>query len=82
MYTKAMRNVVLKNYNCAKWALSSKHEKVIIDDISGFLRFQYPYDYSKPTVNKSYPGPHQQEALNDAQSYNLDQTYQVSSKSN
>ena len=42
-----------------------------------FLRFQYPYDYSKPTVKAQYPGPKHQEALETVQSYNLDQVYQV-----
>ena len=44
-----------------------------------FLRFQYPYDYSKPTVNAQFPGPKHQEALETVQSYNLDQVYQVCS---
>ena len=77
MYTKAIRNQVIKNYSCAKWALSSKNNErltILID----FLRFQYPYDYSKPTVNAQFPGPNHQEALETVQSYNLDQVYQVS----
>ncbi len=54
MYTRAIRKQVIQNYNCAKWALSSKYRCFTYLD---FLRFQYPYDYSKPTVRASYPGP-------------------------
>jgi 4-aminobutyrate aminotransferase / (S)-3-amino-2-methylpropionate transaminase len=41
------------------------------------LRFQYPYDYSKPSVKVAYPGPKQQEAMESVQSYNIDNSYQV-----
>lgn len=29
----------------------------------GFLRFQYPHDYTKPSVRTDFPGPQTAEAL-------------------
>jgi hypothetical protein len=80
MYTKAIRTQVIKNYSCAKWALSSTLLKCLSRYVD-FLRFQYPYDYSKPTVRTDYPGPKHQEAIETVQSYNLDQAYQVKNHS-
>lgn len=45
-----------------------------------FLRFQYPVEYSKPKVAAAYPGPKHQQILDETQSYNLDQSYQVNER--
>ena len=34
--------------------------------LAGFLRFQYPHDYKKPSVRTDFPGPQAQQALQDA----------------
>ena len=41
------------------------------------MRFQYPYEYTKPQIKAAFPGPKHQQAIEDTQSYNLDQGYQV-----
>ena len=77
MFSKAIRTTFLQNYACAKWTLASmlRLNKLTIN--LDFLRFQYPIEYSKPKIAAAYPGPKHSQILNDTQSYNLDQAYQV-----
>jgi len=87
------REIILQNKYVHKSYSQSGHQELFLRQVGpfkyysmkakrflgiDFLRFQYPYDYSKPTVNAQFPGPNHQEALETVQSYNLDQVYQVS----
>ena len=72
-----MRNGLLDQYAFAK-GLCARKSPTIFDLypvfklnialrlLTGFLRFQYPHDYKKPSIRTGFPGPQAQQALQDA----------------
>ena len=70
MYVRTMRNGLLDQYAFVKGLCSRKspflprltHLQLFL----GFLRFQYPHDYKKPSVRTDFPGPQALQALQDA----------------
>ena len=72
-----MRNGLLDQYAFAKGLCARKSSLSLTSILSsnltfplrlltGFLRFQYPHDYKKPSVRTDFPGPQAQQALQDA----------------
>ena len=77
MYVRNMRNGLLDQYAFAKGLCARKSPTIFNSILSsnltfpllllaGFLRFQYPHDYKKPSVRTDFPGPQAQQALQDA----------------
>ena len=63
MYTRALRTETLNQYAMVKSLLARKSCAVSNSLPLGFLRFQYPHDYTKPSVRTDFPGPQTAEAL-------------------
>ena len=75
MYTKAIRKFLIDDYACAKSFLASTFPSLYLP--IDFLRFQYPHDYSKSKIKTRFPGPNHLHTIQNIQTYDIDQLYQV-----
>ena len=67
MYTRAIRNDLLNTYAFAKGLCASKYSIICSFCVFlGFLRFNYPHDYTRPVLRTNFPGPQQMSALQNA----------------